>query len=135
MAFLASPGDDVRAMRRMSALALLAVASGLAVSASAAVPRSGLYGTVRRGPIAPVCQVGVPCDAPAPGITLTFSKAGLVRKTRTDARGAYRILLPPGIYAVRTSARPFGETPRPRRVHVRVGHIDRLVFAIDTGIR
>jgi hypothetical protein len=122
-------------MRTKRALVVMAVGLALAAGASAAVPRSGLHGTVRRGPITPVCTVGVPCDAPAAGVVLTFSRAGVARETRTDQQGGFRILLPPGIYAVRTSAKPFGQTPRPARVHVRAGHSDRIDFTIDTGIR
>jgi hypothetical protein len=122
-------------MRPKSALALIAVSLAAVAGASAASPRSGLYGTVRRGPITPVCRAGVACDAPAPNVILTFSRAGLVRKTRTDQQGAYRIGLPQGIYSVRTNSKPFGQTPNPARVHVRAGHTDKLVFTIDTGIR
>lgn len=117
------------------AILVMAVGLALAASASAAAPSSGLHGTVLRGPITPVCKVGVPCDAPAAGVTLTFSRAGVVRQTKTDQQGAYRIALPPGAYSVRTSSKPFGATPRPARVHVRAGHSDRIVFRIDTGIR
>ncbi len=88
-----------------------------------------------RGPITPVCREGVPCDAPASNLTLTFSRSGRVWSARTDQRGAYRIRLAPGTYAVRTSSKPFGQTPRPARVRVRAGHLDRIVFTIDTGIR
>ena len=108
---------------------------GVATAASAAVPRSGLYGVVRRGPITPVCRAGVSCDAPAAGVVLTFARAGAVKTTRTAAHGNYRIDLVAGIYAVRTSAKPFGRIPRPAKVHVRAGHSDRIDFAIDTGIR
>jgi hypothetical protein len=83
----------------------------------------------------PVCRVGVPCDGPAPGVTLTFSRAGIVRTVRTDTQGAYQIALPPGTYSVTTDSRPFGVTPRPAAVHVRAGHWDRIAFTIDTGIR
>jgi hypothetical protein len=116
-------------------LALTTVSLAVVASASGAAPRSGLYGTVMRGPITPVCRIGVPCDAPAPKVILTFSRASLVRKTQTDQQGAYRIGLPPGIYSVGTNSRPFGQTPRPARVHVRAGHVDKVVFTIDTGIR
>jgi Carboxypeptidase regulatory-like domain len=116
-------------------IVVMAVGLALAASATAAPSRSGLHGTVLRGPITPVCRVDVPCDAPAAGLTLTFSAVGVVRETKTDKQGAYRIALPPGIYAVRTSSKPFGQTPRPARVHVRAGHSDRIVFRIDTGIR
>ena len=88
-----------------------------------------------RGPITPVCRVGVPCDAPAAHIVLAFSDARVVRTTRTDAGGSYRIRLPAGIYVVRTNLRPFGRTPRPATVRVRAGHSDEIDFTIDTGIR
>ena len=112
----------------------VAVVLAAVAGASAAVP-SGLHGTVSRGPITPVCQVGVPCDGPAANVTLTFTRAGVSRTTKTDQHGAYRIDLPAGIYAVRTSSKPFGLIPRPANVHVRAGHSDQLDFTIDTGIR
>jgi hypothetical protein len=122
-------------MRSSRTLALIVVALILASAASAASSRSGLHGTVRRGPISPVCRESVPCDALAPGVVLTFSRTGLSRRTRTDEKGVYRIGLPPGLYSVTTSLRPFGRTPRPARVHVRVGHWDTIAFSVDTGIR
>ncbi len=88
-----------------------------------------------RGPVTPVCRVGVPCDARAPNVVLTFSRAGFIRQTRTDKQGAYRVALPPGIYSVRTNSKPFGQMPRPAQVRVRAGHMDKIVFTIDTGIR
>jgi hypothetical protein len=122
-------------MRLSPTLALIVVSLTVAAGATATSSSSGLQGTVRRGPITPVCRVGVACDAPAPGVVLTFSRAGVARKTRTDQRGVYRIALPPGTYSVITSLRLFGRTPRPARVRVRAGHWDKIVFAVDTGIR
>jgi hypothetical protein len=122
-------------MRPNWALAPIALSLAAVAGASAASPPGGLHGTVRRGPTTPVCRAGVPCDALAANIILTFSRAGLATKTRTDRQGAYRIGLPPGIYSVRTNSKPFGQTPRPARVHVRAGHNDKIVFTIDTGIR
>lgn len=66
---------------------------------------------------------------------LTFARTGVMVTTRTDEHGKYRIALAPGIYTVRTSSKPFGQIPRPAKVHVRTGHSDKLDFAIDTGIR
>ncbi len=122
-------------MRPRWALALIGFSLVAVAGASAASSPSGLHGTVRRGLITPVCRAGIPCDAPAPYVTLTFSRKGLARKTRTDQRGTYRIGLPPGIYSVRTSSKPFGQTPHPATVHVRANHNDKIVFTIDTGIR
>jgi hypothetical protein len=122
-------------MRSSRTLALIVVSLTVAAGASATSSTSGLHGTVRRGPITPVCRVGVACDAPAPGVVLTFSRVGVVRKARTDQKGAYRIALPPGVYSVTTSMRLFGRVPRPGKVHVRAGHWDKIVFSVDTGIR
>src|SRR3954452_7139507 len=122
-------------MRSMRLLAVIVVVLTVVAGGSAAASSSGLHGTVQRGPITPVCRVGVACDAPAPGVVLAFSRGGVVRKTRTDQRGVYRIALPPGVYSVTTSLRLFGRTPRPARVRVRAGHWDTIAFSVDTGIR
>ncbi|MBA3412336.1 MAG: hypothetical protein H0T09_01470 [Actinobacteria bacterium] len=76
---------------RLSAVFVVALLAG--VCASAAAParepalRSGLTGVVMRGPITPVCQEGVPCEAPA-RVTLVFSRPGHQAarvRTRADA--------------------------------------------------
>jgi hypothetical protein len=116
---------------------LASLAALLAVSpASATTPASGLYGTVRKGPITPVCRASQPCDEPAQ-VTLIFARAGRdVGRTRSGADGRYRISLAPGYYAVRTLERiGIGRSIRPREVHVRRGHVDRLNFSLDTGLR
>src|SRR4051812_41532377 len=122
-------------MRSARLLAVIVLGCTLAAGAAASPWTSGLHGSVRRGPITPVCREGVPCDAPAPGVVLTFSRAGAARRVRTDPKGLYRIALPPGTYSVATNLRVFGRTPHPARVRVRAGHWDRIVFSIDTGIR
>ena len=95
----------------------------------------GLHGTVTKGPITPVCRQGQPCTAPAQ-VTLIFQRGTRTTSVRTTTAGRYRAILAPGYYTVRTAER-IGITPniRPRRVHVRAGHVDRLDFSIDTGIR
>jgi hypothetical protein len=94
-----------------------------------------LHGTVMRGPITPVCEVGTPCDGPAAHVTLLFSRGGKTVKTSTNAAGRYRIRLTAGTYAVRTNQKPFGTIPRPARVRVIAKRDRRLDFFIDTGIR
>ena len=121
-------------MRKSTLLGLLA-ALALATAALPATLHSGLYGVVRKGPIMPVCRVGVPCDAPAQ-VTLVFTRAGtVVARTRSDSQGRYRIAIPPGYYVVRTQPRIGFGAMRPVNVHVRAGHFDHLDFSIDTGIR
>lgn len=94
-----------------------------------------LHGTVTRGPITPVCQVGVPCDGPAAHVTLFFTRAGKRTSTSTDAQGHYRLTLRAGLYTVRTSQKVFERTPKPDTVRVVAGHDRRVNFFIDTGIR
>jgi hypothetical protein len=97
---------------------------------------SGLYGRVVISPAQPVCRVGVPCTAPAKNTWLTFSASGRrVARTRTDARGRYRVTLRPGTYAVGVAGQVIGRGLEPRRAVVRTGRYRRVDFTLDTGIR
>jgi hypothetical protein len=123
-------------VRRFTSLPILAAFAILALApaiSGASVTRSGVHGSVRRGPTQPVCQVGTPCTAPAAGVRLTFLRGTVVRHKRTNKRGRYSIRLAPGRYAVRVSGGRFGYTPR--KVIVRRGHMSRLNIQIDTGLR
>ena len=120
---------------RLGGLGAVAAASiVISAAAPAAGLRSGLHGVVRRGPTAPVCEVGQPCSAPVK-TTLVFTRAGRRIRVATHVDGSYRALLGPGIYAVATSPRIGFGVLRPARVRVRIGHIDRIDFYADTGIR
>ena len=117
-----------------------AVAAGFALAARPAAPPSGLHGVVTRGPVTPVCRTDVPCDVPAPDVTLSFDRPDAVdfvaRRVRSDSDGRYRILLPAGIYTVTIPGRAqLGKASSPRYAKVRSAHVDRLDFHIDTGIR
>jgi hypothetical protein len=123
-------------VRRLSRLSLPVVFALLALApaiSSASVTRSGVHGSVRRGPTQPVCQVGIPCSAPAAGVRLTFSRGAVVRHVRTNKRGRYSIRLAPGRYAVRVARARFGYAPR--KVTVRRGRLSLLNIHIDTGLR
>jgi hypothetical protein len=118
----------------MFAIALGTLA--LAGSATSATTPSGLRGIVVRGPITPVCMVGVPCDAPAAGVVLVFSRSGsVVARTTTNRNGAYRLALRPGRYGVTTVKRTIGSGLTPRSVLVPRGRVARIDFELDTGIR
>jgi hypothetical protein len=86
------------------------------------------------GPLQPVCRVGTPCDGPAPGVTLTFTRddGTGVKRVVTDQAGDYRILLRYGAYTVRANK---GMFMRPMHVWAHLGLVAKLNFAIDTGIR
>ena len=77
----------------MRALVLLAsVALVLTTAAQATVRRGALAGVVMRGPIVPVCAVEQPCDEPARGVTLLFSRGDrVVGRVVTDDEGRYRL--------------------------------------------
>ena len=118
-------------------LGLIVVAALLLLpTAYAGTTGNGLYGVVKKGPITPVCRVGVPCDAPVE-VTLVFSRGGReVARVRTSEKGRYRVGLEPGFYDVRSSVRiGIQKLPKPHAIHVRLGHWDRINLFFDTGIR
>jgi hypothetical protein len=128
-------GSSTISVVKASMLVAALAAVLLALPADGAPPAGGLYGVATRGPTKPVCRVGEPCTEPAAAITLTFVRAGRAAgRVRTGALGGYRIHLAPGLYAVRTSAAPFGVVPAPSHVRVLV-RMRRVDFSIDTGIR
>ena len=72
-------------------------ALALAAAGHAAVPRTDLSGIVLRGPTRPVCEAGMVCEVPAPGVTLVFSRTGgFVRVVTTARDGRFSLALPPG---------------------------------------
>jgi hypothetical protein len=118
-------------MKRAIAAVLAALA--VAVPASAGLQATGVRGLVMRGPIAPVCQEGAPCSAPAKHMKITFMRAGVAKTVVTGANGRYSILLAPGTYSVRFPSAKFGF--RPRSATVVAGRMSTRNFSIDTGIR
>ena len=123
-------------MKRTLGLAVLATLVLGCGSAGGGTATSGLKGRVMRGPTMPVCRVGVPCEAPARGVKLTFFRSGKVAaRATTNQKGFYRIALKPGPYSVRTNQPDFEKVPQPSRVTVPSDRFKRLNFHIDTGIR
>ena len=97
---------------------------------------TGVGGVLHRGPITPVCRVGAPCDAPAPGVTLVFTRAGHVFRVRTGIGGHFSIALLPGLYTVRVvPTAMIGSRLSPRSIRVPVGGWVPVRLMLDTGIR
>lgn len=121
----------------MRLLPTLIAALTLAAGAQASAPAGTLAGLVTRGPITPVCAFEQPCDAPAPHVTLLFTRNGSVaRRVVTDASGRYAVRLAPGTYSVsRSVAAAPDRKLEPNRVHVVANRRLQLDFSIDTGIR
>ncbi|MFL5913314.1 MAG: hypothetical protein ACJ768_22440 [Gaiellaceae bacterium] len=105
--------------------------------AALAVLTGTLHGVVMRGPTAPVCREGMPCNEPANGAVLLFSRDGRVAaRVKIGATGRYTVRLAAGVYLVRQAAAPrIGFGIRPDRVRVLRGASTRADFFIDTGIR
>ena len=118
-------------------LSLRSAALVAAVAADAATTRGTLAGTVRRGPISPVCVAEQPCDEPARGVTLVFWRSGVaVAHVVTSAEGRYRVRLAAGSYLVRRlGSGSIDPRLEPNRVRVYPGRVVHVAFSIDTGIR
>ena len=95
-------------------------------------PAGGLYGRATKGPLTPVCRVGVPCTGPARNVRLLFVRNGHVLRVRTRPDGRYRVALPKGRYRLRSKV-GMGVV-RPQRVSVPRRFI-RVDLFLDTGIR
>ena len=114
----------------------LALGFGLAGAASPTAVTSGLRGVVMRGPVKPVCDEIEPCEEPAAGVVLRFSRSGVVvARVITGSRGGYRVMLRPGQYGVTTAKRRPGMGLTPAVVRVPKGRVARVSFHLDTGIQ
>jgi hypothetical protein len=125
----------VRLCLPCAAAAVLACCNG--PSEPLATLHTGLEGTVTRGPVMPVCLVGVPCDVPfSGGFTVRQGPMPVaVAHFVSDSTGRYRVPLVPGSYTVV----PDSETPlvvgQPLEVTVGPVGITHADLAFDTGIR
>jgi hypothetical protein len=123
---------------RAVALTLAALVFGSMLAGAAAAPgvASGLRGVVMRGPTKPVCSDTEPCEEPAAGVVLRFSRANVVvARVKTGNAGGYRVKLRPGRYAVTTPNRRPGAGLTPRVVRVPIGRVGRADFHLDTGLQ
>jgi hypothetical protein len=120
----------------LATFAALTLGCGSAGSAGSSGTASGLRGLVKRGPITPVCRINVPCDEPARGVKLVFSRSGnVVATATTNQKGWYRVTLSPGRYSVRTNRPGVQRKTTPSAATVPSDRFARRDFHIDTGIR
>jgi len=119
---------------RISVIGLVALMTTfMSAGATAASQVSGLRGLVMQGPTKPVC-IDDPCEEPARGILLEFTRSGkVVAEVTTTRSGTYSVRLKPGSYAVRVPAQRIGTGLSPRVVRVPRGRIARVDFHLDTG--
>ena len=119
----------------MALVGLLALASTFALTGEArAAHVSGLRGVVMQGPT-PVCRDD-PCDEPASGVLLRFTRKGrVVAEVITTRTGRYFVKLPAGSYVVTAPRRRIGKGLTPRVVRVHRGLVTAVDFHLDTGIQ
>ena len=121
-------------MRR--SLLVVALAALAFVPATSAAPASGVYGFATLVNSRPVCVEGQPCDRPAAGLPLRFSRDGrVVGRATTDRAGYYAIRLPRGVYAVSIAPGSQRRGITPRTVRVLPGKRARIDFEIDMRLQ
>jgi hypothetical protein len=120
---------------RLSVIGLVALMTAFASSgATAASHVAGLRGLVLQGPTKPVCRSDDPCEEPARGILLAFTRDGkVVAQVKTTSSGTYSVRLKAGSYTVRVPRQRVGTGLSPRVVRVPRGRIARVDFHLDTG--
>jgi hypothetical protein len=122
-------------MRKALGIAVL-VTLVLGCGSAGGATATGLKGKVMRGPTRPVCRITEPCEEPARGVRLIFSRAGkVVARATTNQKGWYRITLRPGRYSVSTNKPSIGKNLSPKTATVPKDRVKRLDFDIDTGLR
>jgi hypothetical protein len=96
-----------------------------------------LAGTVVRGPIQPVCQVAVPCDAPFSASFTVQQGSRVVAGFRSDGEGHFELALGPGTYVVVPGADAPIISPGTQGKEVVVGATGTttVLLHFDTGIR
>lgn len=122
-------------MRRLTIALTIALAAAACSGPTSATPTTGLTGTVTRGPIAPVCQVNVPCDAPFSG---GFTAIGATSTHfRSDAAGQFTVYLNPGSYRIvpDTDAPIISPSSQVKTVSVGPAGLTNVQLQFDTGIR
>ena len=98
---------------------------------------TGLTGIVVRGPITPVCQIQVPCDAPFSADFSVEQNGKVVSRFRSDQDGRFSIMLEPGAYRVVPAADApiIFPTSQAKTVNVLASGLTEIRLTFDTGIR
>jgi hypothetical protein len=108
--------------------------SGPVQPATGGLTRTGLEGTVRRGPVQPVCREGEACDAPLQA-AFTLRRDGLaIARFASDSAGHFLVYVAPGTYLV-VPVEPIGLGPQMPEVTVQADGLTHLDLTFDTGIR
>jgi hypothetical protein len=123
---------------RTAAILALALALFTAACGSPTAPTAtGLAGTVLRGPIAPVCTLNQPCDAPFKAGFTVQRGATLVAAFQSDEQGHFEVRLAPGTYIIVPDADAPIILPKSQTKEAAVGQNGLTIVDLrfDTGIR
>jgi hypothetical protein len=118
-------------------LALTVAIAGCDYVAITITTDTGLIGIVLRGPVQPVCQAGVSCDAPF-GASFTVQQNDRVVATfRSDAQGRFQVHLAPGAYLIvpGPDAPIISPSGQAKPVVVGPDGLTSVRLEFDTGIR
>ena len=98
---------------------------------------TGLTGTTVRGPVAPVCTLGVPCSAPfSAGFSIDLNGTA-VAHFRSGTDGRFTVALSPGTYHVvpDKDAPIISPESQVKTVTVDKAGLTSVTLEFDTGIR
>jgi len=125
----------MRPIPSLLTLALFCASAGC--GAPAAPSGTTLVGTVVRGPVQPVCQVAVPCDAPFSAGFTAQQGGRAVAAFRSDPQGHFEVKLTPGEYVVVPDPDAPIISPKTQAKDVVVGSAGptTVLLHFDTGIR
>lgn len=127
----------MRARARMRVLVLIVAAAAACDQPLSPTVDTGLTGVVVRGPIAPVCEIDRPCDAPFSAAFDVYENTRRVAGFRSDAEGRFTVMIPAGTYRIIPSAdAPIIQPPsQVKTVEVRPVGLTQVRLEFDTGIR
>ena len=115
----------------------LAIGAFAGVCNSPIALTTGLTGTVIRGPVTPVCQVNVPCDAPFSASFEVRQGSRRVGTFKSDAQGRFSVGLSPGVYTIipANDAPLMNPAAQVKTVEVGSEGVTTVQLQFDTGIR
>lgn len=121
----------------VGSLALVLLAAGCASGTSPDLATVRVDGHVVRGPIQPVCQVSLVCDAPFSAGFAVYQNQRIVLLFHSDADGRFRIQLAPGLYMVVPDADApiFQPAQQAKTLMVPNAAPTAVEWSFDTGIR
>jgi hypothetical protein len=115
----------------------IAIAGIVAACHNPAALTAELSGTVLRGPVTPVCQVDVPCDAPFSATFEVRREGRRVATFQSDTQGRFTVRLAPGSYVIVPAADAplMNPSAQQKTVEVAAEGTTAVQLLFDTGIR